>query len=208
MADAAVAALAPVVAAEFARRHGPPPGAGAVVLGMGSLGARQLNASSDLDLIVIYDAAGDETSTGRRPLGARAYYARLTQALVRDERLAVSVGGGTSQESMGGIASIAVDIAPGLVLRGADLTRLMVTLGVALVFGEIANQVQASLSAESADDRLKELVAKPLTDPDEHAEALALLRAHPALQQAREHTVAVAAQAKALLDEAGWALIP
>ncbi|WP_323008308.1 glutamine-synthetase adenylyltransferase [Paracoccus sp. (in: a-proteobacteria)] len=82
IADAALAALFPVVAAEFARRHGPAPGRGAVVLGMGSLGARQLNASSDLDLIVIYDAAGQEASEGRKPLATRAYYARLTQAMI------------------------------------------------------------------------------------------------------------------------------
>lgn len=82
IADAAVAALFPVVAAEFARRHGPPPGRGAVVLGMGSLGARQLNASSDLDLIVIYDAAGQDSSDGPKPLATRAYYARLTQAMI------------------------------------------------------------------------------------------------------------------------------
>ena len=49
---------------------------------MGSLGARQLNAASDLDLIVIYDPAGAEASAGPRPLAARPYYARLTQALV------------------------------------------------------------------------------------------------------------------------------
>ena len=82
IADAAVAALFPVVAGEFARRHGPPPGRGAVVLGMGSLGARQLNASSDLDLIVIYDAAGQDASEGAKPLATRAYYARLTQAVI------------------------------------------------------------------------------------------------------------------------------
>ncbi|MCV2446112.1 glutamine-synthetase adenylyltransferase [Paracoccus sp. DMF] len=82
IADAAVAALFPVVAAEFARRHGPPPGRGAVVLGMGSLGARQLNASSDLDLIVIYDAVGQDSSDGPKPLATRAYYARLTQAMI------------------------------------------------------------------------------------------------------------------------------
>ena len=82
IADAAVAALFPVVAAEFSRRHGPPPGRGAVVLGMGSLGARQLNAASDLDLIVIYDAAGAESSEGPKPLATRPYYARLTQAMI------------------------------------------------------------------------------------------------------------------------------
>ena len=49
---------------------------------MGSLGARALNAASDLDLIVIYDADGAEASEGRRPLAVGAYYARLTQAMI------------------------------------------------------------------------------------------------------------------------------
>lgn len=82
IADACIAALFPVTAADFARKHGQPPGRGAVVLGMGSLGARTLNAGSDLDLIVIYDADGTDASDGPRPLAARPYYARLTQAMI------------------------------------------------------------------------------------------------------------------------------
>ncbi|MBI1172814.1 glutamine-synthetase adenylyltransferase [bacterium] len=82
LAEAAIAALWPVVLDEFARRHGPPPGRGAVVVGMGSLGAARLNAGSDLDLIVIYDPLDAEGSEGPRPLATRPYYARLTQALV------------------------------------------------------------------------------------------------------------------------------
>lgn len=82
LAGAVLAALWPVVVAAFALRHGPPLGRGAVVLGMGSLGAGLLNAQSDLDLIVIYDAAEAETSDGPRPLAPRTYFARLTQALV------------------------------------------------------------------------------------------------------------------------------
>ncbi len=82
LAEASLAALWPEVAAQFASKHGAMPGRGAMVLGMGSLGARRLHAGSDLDLIVIYDAAGVDASDGRRPLAARAYYARLTQAMV------------------------------------------------------------------------------------------------------------------------------
>ena len=82
LADAILRALWPVVQENFATRHGPCPGRGAIVLGMGSLGARRLNARSDLDLIVIYDPADVESSDGRRPLPSRTYYARLTQALV------------------------------------------------------------------------------------------------------------------------------
>lgn len=82
VAESVVAALWPEVQTQFAERHGPPPGRGAVVVGMGSLGAGALHALSDLDVIVIYDPDGTETSEGRRPLPARTYYARLTQALV------------------------------------------------------------------------------------------------------------------------------
>ncbi|SEM43229.1 glutamate-ammonia-ligase adenylyltransferase [Loktanella fryxellensis] len=82
LAEAVIAAIWPVVIADFARRHGPPPGLGAAVIGMGSLGAGRLNAQSDVDLIVIYDADIWGNSNGPRPLPVRSYYARLTQALV------------------------------------------------------------------------------------------------------------------------------
>ncbi|MDE3029823.1 MAG: glutamine-synthetase adenylyltransferase, partial [Paracoccaceae bacterium] len=82
LAEAVVAAVWAPCLAEFARKHGAPPGRGAVVLGMGSLGAGRLHSASDLDLIVIYDPDGLEASEGPRPLAARPYYARLTQALV------------------------------------------------------------------------------------------------------------------------------
>jgi glutamate-ammonia-ligase adenylyltransferase len=82
LAEACLAALWPVVHAEFAAKHGLPPGRGAILVGMGSLGAGRLNATSDLDLIVIYDAAEAEASDGRKPLAIRPYFARLTQAMV------------------------------------------------------------------------------------------------------------------------------
>ncbi len=82
LAEALVQGLWPLVLSDFAARHGMPPGQGAVVLGMGSLGTGRLNAGSDLDLIVIYDAAGVDASDGPRPLATRPYYAKLTQALV------------------------------------------------------------------------------------------------------------------------------
>ncbi|MCU0903650.1 MAG: glutamine-synthetase adenylyltransferase [Tabrizicola sp.] len=82
LAEAVVSVIWDEVTADFAHKHGPQPGRGAVVLGMGSIGAGRLNAGSDLDLIVIYDAEAVEMSDGPRPLATRPYYARLTQALV------------------------------------------------------------------------------------------------------------------------------
>ncbi len=82
LAGAVVIALWQVVVGEFAAKHGAPPGRGAGVVAMGSLGAGRLTATSDLDLIVIFDAGDVEQSDGPRPLATRPYFARLTQAMV------------------------------------------------------------------------------------------------------------------------------
>ncbi len=82
LADVVIAALTPVVTTHFSRRHGPPPGRGMAVVAMGSLGAGLINAKSDLDLIIVYDPGDQEMSEGRRPLAARPYFARLTQAFI------------------------------------------------------------------------------------------------------------------------------
>ena len=83
IAETALAALVPVVEAEFARRHGPVPGGGFAVIGMGRLGSREMTLASDLDLILIYDAPpGVEASIGAQPLSVSAYYARLSQRLI------------------------------------------------------------------------------------------------------------------------------
>jgi glutamate-ammonia-ligase adenylyltransferase len=53
------------------------------VLGMGRLGSREMTATSDLDLVALYDfdPARDE-SDGPRPLHATVYYGRLTNRLI------------------------------------------------------------------------------------------------------------------------------
>lgn len=93
LADATVSGLWQATLAEFARKHGVLPGRGAIVLGMGSLGARRLSAGSDLDLIVIYDAPMDAQSDGKRSLNTRTYYARLTKALVTSLSAQTAAGG-------------------------------------------------------------------------------------------------------------------
>ncbi len=52
-----------------------------VVLGLGKLGARELNFSSDVDLIFAYPEGG--SSDGERPLENEEYFLRLGQKLVR-----------------------------------------------------------------------------------------------------------------------------
>ncbi|MHA1128742.1 MAG: glutamine-synthetase adenylyltransferase, partial [Alphaproteobacteria bacterium] len=82
VAEVCLRTLFPVVCKDFSRRYGPSPGKGAVVLALGKLGSREMTATSDLDLIVIYDAQGLTESTGKKPLAISTYFARLTQALL------------------------------------------------------------------------------------------------------------------------------
>ena len=83
IAEAAIAGLLPRVAAEFAAAHGAVAGGGLVVLGLGKLGGREMTVTSDLDLILVYDAPDTvEASDGRRPLPVSTYYARLCQRLI------------------------------------------------------------------------------------------------------------------------------
>ncbi|MBL8881601.1 MAG: bifunctional [glutamine synthetase] adenylyltransferase/[glutamine synthetase]-adenylyl-L-tyrosine phosphorylase [Hyphomicrobium sp.] len=83
VAERMVAALLAEVSQELEREHGNVPGGGAVVIAMGKLGGREMTASSDLDLILVYDyAEGALQSDGARPLAPSHYYSRLTQRLI------------------------------------------------------------------------------------------------------------------------------
>ncbi len=88
IAETALAALVPVVEAEFARRHGPVPGGAFAVIGMGRLGSREMTLASDLDLILIYDAPPGVESVRRRAaaLGVRLLRQAEPAADRRDHR--------------------------------------------------------------------------------------------------------------------------
>jgi len=83
IAETALAALLTAVTADFARVHGEVPGGSFAVVAMGRLGSRDMTLSSDLDLILIYQAPEESLeSNGRRPLAPATYYARLSQRLI------------------------------------------------------------------------------------------------------------------------------
>lgn len=79
---------------------------------------------------------------------------------------------------------------------GTDLREGVPTLPVLHLRTAVA---KAGDFASADDRRLCELLDGDLTDDRRHAEALALLRAHPALAQARRDTVRYADEARALL---------
>jgi geranylgeranyl pyrophosphate synthase len=89
------------------------------------------------------------------------------------------------------LIDIASDAADTGKTPGTDLREGVDTLAV----------LRAKESTDPADARLLELLHADLSDDDAGvAEALALLRVHPALEQARQETYAVARAARALLD--------
>ncbi len=96
---------------------------------------------------------------------------------------------GTAFQLSDDILDIASDSVESGKTPGTDLREGVPTLPV----------LMARASARPEDARLLQLLDSDLTDDGLHGEALALLRAHPALAEARAYVVARAAEAKALL---------
>jgi [glutamine synthetase] adenylyltransferase / [glutamine synthetase]-adenylyl-L-tyrosine phosphorylase len=83
LAERLIVALQRVVEQEMERAHGVVPGGGAAVVAMGKLGGREMTASSDIDLIVVYDFDPEALqSDGAKPLSPTQYYSRFTQRLI------------------------------------------------------------------------------------------------------------------------------
>ena len=86
LADATIVAALAFASRALLTRHGQPRSATGepqemVVLAMGKLGGRELNFSSDIDLVLLYPEAGE--TDGRRPIANEDYFTRMGQALVR-----------------------------------------------------------------------------------------------------------------------------
>jgi glutamate-ammonia-ligase adenylyltransferase len=82
-----------LVVDQFATQHGRIKGQQTAILAMGKLGSREMTASSDLDLILIYDFDAEEPdSDGVRPLHGSQYFARLTQRLISAFRTKTNFG--------------------------------------------------------------------------------------------------------------------
>lgn len=86
LADAAIAQALAFAMRRLRERHGQPRAADGsearpIVLGMGKLGGRELNFSSDIDLIFAYSAGGD--SDGGRPLSNEEWFGRAARETSR-----------------------------------------------------------------------------------------------------------------------------
>jgi glutamate-ammonia-ligase adenylyltransferase len=83
LAERLIDHLKGVTERELERVNGRVPGGAAAIIAMGKLGGHEMTASSDLDLIIVYDFDPAATqSEGPRPLAPMQYYARFTQRLI------------------------------------------------------------------------------------------------------------------------------
>ena len=83
LADVLIRSLHRSIEDGFARQHGRVAGQQAAILALGKLGGREMTATSDLDLIVVYEFDSDHPeSVGPRPLYGAQYFSRLTQRLI------------------------------------------------------------------------------------------------------------------------------
>jgi glutamate-ammonia-ligase adenylyltransferase len=83
LADVVIRDLYHRVEQHFAEIHGRIRGQQVALLALGKLGGREMAATSDLDLIIVYDFDAEHPqSDGARPLYGGQYFARLTQRLI------------------------------------------------------------------------------------------------------------------------------
>jgi glutamate-ammonia-ligase adenylyltransferase len=83
LADVAVRTLHHRVEDTLAENHGRIKDQKTALLALGKLGGREMTATSDLDLIIVYDFdAENPQSDGERSLYGAQYFARLTQRLI------------------------------------------------------------------------------------------------------------------------------
>ncbi len=83
VAEGVVHTVHGLVTDRFAVQHGRIEGQETAVVAMGRLGGREMTASSDLDLILLYDFDPERPdSDGARPLHGAHYFARFTQRLI------------------------------------------------------------------------------------------------------------------------------
>ncbi|MGV4690625.1 bifunctional [glutamate--ammonia ligase]-adenylyl-L-tyrosine phosphorylase/[glutamate--ammonia-ligase] adenylyltransferase, partial [Burkholderia pseudomallei] len=87
LAEAAIQRALALLAAELEAQYGEPRGPSGErlalgVVGMGKLGGRELNVSSDIDLIFVYEDDGETAGGARGPISVHEFFTRLGRRLI------------------------------------------------------------------------------------------------------------------------------
>jgi glutamate-ammonia-ligase adenylyltransferase len=185
VAETVIAGLLPEVEREFARQHGRVPGGAMVVLALGKCGGREMTATSDLDLILVYDAPAEaQGSDGPRPLPVSTYYARLSARLINaltaltgegllyevDTRLRPSGSSGPAASSFEAFAKYHDGLA--WTWEQMALTRARPVAGPASLAGRVMEVIRRALT-QKRDER------KLLLDVAEMRQRIAASHANP-----------------------------
>ncbi len=173
VADTVLSRLHPRVEQEFARTHGHLPGAGVAIVALGKMGSREMTATSDLDLIFIYEVPEDVTeSDGPKPLSPSVYFARLTQRMINaltvktpegvlyevDMRLRPSGNAGPIASSLEAFERYHEEMA--WTWEHMALTRARVVSGPPDLAGRVRAVIRHTLSRRRDPDRLLRDVAE------------------------------------------------
>lgn len=170
----------------FASEYGHVAGGRCIVLAMGKLGSREMTASSDLDLVLLYDF--DEArpeSDGARRLHAIQYYTRLTQRLVSSLTVATRRGRlydvDMRLRPSGGQGPVATQLRSFIAYQRQDaetwehmtLTRARVIAGDLALGGEVEGAITAVLrhkcdagALQKAVREMRALIAKEKGEAD------------------------------------------
>src|SRR4051812_15057703 len=133
-----------------------------------------------------------EGKTGSLIATSARYGARFSGATREVEEALTAYGQrvGVAFQLSDDILDVASESAESGKIPGTDLREGVPTLPV----------LMAQRSTDPGDARLLELLAGDLTDDGLHAEALDLLRKHPAMDEARGYVLGIAAEAQSLLE--------
>lgn len=115
LADVCVRQVLAIHWQELTARWGEPKPQEFAIVGLGKLGGRELNYSSDIDVMFLYAADGDVTREGRRVMSNQQFFTKLAEAVV------ASVGANTAG---GGLFRIDLRLRPegnaGPLVRSVD----------------------------------------------------------------------------------------
>ncbi|MBL8697683.1 MAG: bifunctional [glutamine synthetase] adenylyltransferase/[glutamine synthetase]-adenylyl-L-tyrosine phosphorylase [Alphaproteobacteria bacterium] len=167
IADTALRAMKPAVEAEFRRQHGEIAGAEMAIVALGKLGGREMTATSDLDLLLLYETRDDDAqSDGERKLPAPQYFLRLATRFVNAVTAMTPEGQlyevDTRLRPSGTKGPIATSLAGFRLYNERDawtwehmaLTRARVVTASPAMAGRIAGEVRAILTRPRDPERL------------------------------------------------------
>lgn len=187
VAEAIIRVALSDVSRRFEIEYGRIRGGRLCVVGMGRLGSREMTATSDLDLVVLYDFDDEhaESEGGTRTLAATTYFTRLTQRLISaltvptrkgtlyevDMRLRPSGNKGPAATQWKGFRAYQAEEAE--TWEAMALTRARPLAGDTPFMGEVARELHAILcrprnvkSVKTDARTMRDLIAQEKGDDD------------------------------------------